>query len=103
MQAAITAAFAQLSAGNPAASFAVRSSATAEDMANASMAGQYETYLDIQGEGDLLAYFLAGDLPRAILSYRLGLRREPGDSELRRGLRQARGRVPRAPSSSASC
>ena len=39
------------------------------------------------------AYFLAGDLPRAILCYRLGLRREPGDSELRRGLRQARERV----------
>ena len=29
---------------------AVRSSATAEDMAGASMAGQYETYLDIVGE-----------------------------------------------------
>ena len=39
------------------------------------------------------AYFLAGDLPRAILNYRKGLRREPGDSELRDGLRQARGRV----------
>ena len=25
------------------------------------------------------AYFLAGDLPRAVLCYRLGLRREPGD------------------------
>ena len=33
---------------------AVRSSATAEDMGNASMAGQYETYLDIEGEEDLL-------------------------------------------------
>ena len=39
------------------------------------------------------AYFLAGDLPRAVLCYRLGLRREPGDAELRRGLRQARERV----------
>lgn len=39
------------------------------------------------------AYFLAGDLPRAILCYRLGLRREPGDAELRGGLRQARSRV----------
>src|SRR6185295_4003099 len=29
---------------------AVRSSATAEDMAAASMAGQYETYLDVEGE-----------------------------------------------------
>jgi pyruvate,water dikinase len=33
---------------------AVRSSATAEDMAAASMAGQYETFLDIEGEDDLL-------------------------------------------------
>lgn len=33
---------------------AVRSSATAEDMAAASMAGQYETFLDIQGEPALL-------------------------------------------------
>jgi len=33
---------------------AVRSSATAEDLADASMAGQYETYLDLQGEGDVL-------------------------------------------------
>lgn len=33
---------------------AVRSSATAEDMGNASMAGQYETFLDIEGESALL-------------------------------------------------
>ncbi len=34
---------------------AVRSSATAEDMAGASMAGQYETYLDITGEEAVVA------------------------------------------------
>ncbi len=33
---------------------AVRSSATAEDMADASMAGQYETFLDLQGEQAVL-------------------------------------------------
>ena len=33
---------------------AVRSSATAEDMVGASMAGQYETFLDIEGESALL-------------------------------------------------
>ena len=33
---------------------AVRSSATAEDMADASMAGQYETFLDLQGEAAVL-------------------------------------------------
>lgn len=39
--------------GSPAV--AVRSSATAEDMAGASMAGQYETILDVRGEEALLA------------------------------------------------
>jgi len=34
---------------------AVRSSATAEDLAGASMAGQYETFLDIVGEEELIA------------------------------------------------
>ena len=33
---------------------AVRSSATAEDMAGASMAGQYETFLNVCGETELL-------------------------------------------------
>ncbi len=33
---------------------AVRSSATAEDMAGASMAGQYETFLDVRGQAALL-------------------------------------------------
>lgn len=35
-------------------SLAVRSSATAEDLPNASFAGQQDTYLNIQGEADLL-------------------------------------------------
>jgi phosphoenolpyruvate synthase/pyruvate phosphate dikinase len=33
---------------------AVRSSATAEDLPNASIAGQHETYLNVRGERDLL-------------------------------------------------
>jgi len=33
---------------------AVRSSATAEDLADASMAGQYETFLDVKGEEEVL-------------------------------------------------
>jgi len=33
---------------------AVRSSATAEDLADASMAGQYETYLDVEGEQEVV-------------------------------------------------
>ncbi|OYY63460.1 MAG: phosphoenolpyruvate synthase [Burkholderiales bacterium 28-67-8] len=41
--------FASLSAGNPGASFAVRSSATAEDLPDASFAGQQETFLNVVG------------------------------------------------------
>lgn len=54
LQAAITTAFATLSAGNPAASFAVRSSATAEDLPDASFAGQQETFLNVVGIDDVL-------------------------------------------------
>ncbi|PHM72452.1 phosphoenolpyruvate synthase [Xenorhabdus kozodoii] len=42
-------AYLQLSEGVPDASFAVRSSATAEDMPDASFAGQQETFLNVQG------------------------------------------------------
>ncbi len=45
----IRAHFAQLSADQPDASFAVRSSATAEDLPDASFAGQQETYLNVCG------------------------------------------------------
>lgn len=54
LQKAITEAFAKLSAGNPAASFAVRSSATAEDLPDASFAGQQETFLNVVGIDDVL-------------------------------------------------
>jgi pyruvate, water dikinase len=47
-------AFATLSAGNPQASFAVRSSATAEDLPDASFAGQQETFLNVVGIEDVL-------------------------------------------------
>ena len=47
-------AFATLSAGNEAASFAVRSSATAEDLPDASFAGQQETFLNVVGIEDVL-------------------------------------------------
>ena len=39
------------------ASFAVRSSATAEDLPEASFAGQQETYLNIQGEDAILKFY----------------------------------------------
>ncbi len=54
LEAAIGEQFARLSAGNPAASFAVRSSATAEDMPDASFAGQQETFLNVTGIADVL-------------------------------------------------
>ena len=46
--------FASLSAGNPGASFAVRSSATAEDLPDASFAGQQETFLNVVGIDEVL-------------------------------------------------
>ena len=53
-EAAIRQSFALLSAGNPQASFAVRSSATAEDLPDASFAGQQETFLNVVGVEDVL-------------------------------------------------
>ncbi|MBW1212071.1 phosphoenolpyruvate synthase [Pantoea allii] len=49
LEAAILSAYDQLSADDADASFAVRSSATAEDMPDASFAGQQETFLNVQG------------------------------------------------------
>lgn len=49
LEAAIREAFARLSSGNAQASFAVRSSATAEDLPDASFAGQQETFLNVVG------------------------------------------------------
>ncbi len=46
--------FAALSAGDAQASFAVRSSATAEDLPDASFAGQQETFLNVTGIDDVL-------------------------------------------------
>ena len=46
--------FAKLSAGNPNASFAVRSSATAEDLPDASFAGQQETFLNVVGIDEVM-------------------------------------------------
>ena len=51
---AIREAFATLSAGNVQASFAVRSSATAEDLPDASFAGQQETFLNVVGIEEVL-------------------------------------------------
>ncbi len=46
--------YAKLSAGNPQATFAVRSSATAEDLPDASFAGQQETFLNVHGIDEVL-------------------------------------------------
>jgi pyruvate,water dikinase len=54
LEQAIRTEFAALSAGNPAASFAVRSSATAEDLPDASFAGQQETFLNVVGIDEVL-------------------------------------------------
>ena len=54
LEQAIRDAFTTLSAGNTAASYAVRSSATAEDLPDASFAGQQETFLNVVGIDDVL-------------------------------------------------
>ena len=54
LEKAIRDSFATLSAGNPQASFAVRSSATAEDLPDASFAGQQETFLNVTGIDEIL-------------------------------------------------
>ncbi len=54
LEKAVRASFATLSAGNAQASFAVRSSATAEDLPDASFAGQQETFLNVVGIEDVL-------------------------------------------------
>ena len=54
LEKAIREAFATLSEGNDKASFAVRSSATAEDLPDASFAGQQETFLNVVGIEDVL-------------------------------------------------
>ncbi|MBW8828634.1 MAG: phosphoenolpyruvate synthase [Burkholderiales bacterium] len=54
LQAAIESEFKKLAAGNPGASFAVRSSATAEDLPDASFAGQQETFLNVVGIEEVL-------------------------------------------------
>ncbi len=52
--AAVRTSFAALTQDHPGASFAVRSSATAEDMPDASFAGQQETFLNVHGIDDVL-------------------------------------------------
>ncbi|AQZ98626.1 phosphoenolpyruvate synthase [Comamonas kerstersii] len=54
LEAAIRTEFARLQGGNAEASFAVRSSATAEDLPDASFAGQQETFLNVVGIEDVL-------------------------------------------------
>ncbi|WHZ12060.1 MAG: Phosphoenolpyruvate synthase [Burkholderiaceae bacterium] len=55
LEQAIRGAFQQLADGDPSASYAVRSSATAEDLPDASFAGQQETFLNVVGIDMVLA------------------------------------------------
>jgi pyruvate,water dikinase len=54
LEAAVREAYDRLAAGSSDASFAVRSSATAEDLPDASFAGQQETFLNVHGIDDVL-------------------------------------------------
>ncbi|CAN5798677.1 phosphoenolpyruvate synthase [soil metagenome] len=74
LDAAIAAEFEKLTAGNPGASFAVRSSATAEDLPDASFAGQQETFLNVVGITEVLAKmkeFFASLYNDRAISYRV--------------------------------
>ena len=55
LQAAVSTQFEMLTRDHPGASFAVRSSATAEDLPDASFAGQQETFLNVVGIDEVLA------------------------------------------------
>ena len=54
LNAAVVEAYAKLVDGNESMSFAVRSSATAEDLPDASFAGQQETFLNIRGLDNIM-------------------------------------------------
>jgi len=55
LEAEVRSEYARLVEGNPGATFAVRSSATAEDLPEASFAGQQETFLNVSGIDDIIA------------------------------------------------
>ncbi|HET7527773.1 MAG TPA: phosphoenolpyruvate synthase [Burkholderiaceae bacterium] len=55
LEQAIRSAFDKLASGDPQASYAVRSSATAEDLPDASFAGQQETFLNVSGSDGVLS------------------------------------------------
>ncbi len=55
LEAAVREAYTKLAADSPDATFAVRSSATAEDLPDASFAGQQETFLNVHGIDDVLS------------------------------------------------
>ena len=91
LEAAIRAQFALLTADNPGASFAVRSSATAEDMPDASFAGQQETFLNVVGIESVLHHmkevFASLYNDRAI-SYRVHLGYAHADVALSAGVQR---------------
>jgi pyruvate,water dikinase len=55
LESAVRESYAALAADSPGATFAVRSSATAEDLPDASFAGQQETFLNVHGIDEVLA------------------------------------------------
>ena len=87
LEKAIHDAYNQLSADDAQASFAVRSSATAEDMPDASFAGQQETFLNVQGYDAVLVAVkrVPAVLCLAVHGSRHLLSRAPGLRPSRRG------------------
>src|SRR5437016_8630440 len=74
LEAEVSAAYQRLAAATPAISVAVRSSATAEDLPDASFAGQQETFLNIRGLANVmtaLKHVFASLYNDRAISYRL--------------------------------
>jgi pyruvate,water dikinase len=91
LEAAIRAQYRLLAADNPGATFAVRSSATAEDLPDASFAGQQETFLNVTGIDEVLHHmkevFASLYNDRAI-SYRVHKGFEHGEVALSAGVQR---------------
>jgi hypothetical protein len=83
--------------GDPTRSTSARAALT---MAAERFVGDRELFGDSPGLGRTIghAYYLAGDLPRAILAYRRGLSLDPANEKLQTALAYARGRVEYPPS-----
>jgi pyruvate,water dikinase len=93
LEEAVRGAYAELAerSGEPDPAVAVRSSGESEDLAGASFAGQYDTFLWVSGIDDVLVYLRrcwAGMFGAAVLTYRPGGDEETADHGMCVGIQQ---------------